>query len=137
MERSVIRDRMSRRPPRSLRGTDYSELHLRRLVEGLALLAYVEELARRKAEDAGEQRGRELLDAGVVFAHRVVEEAARRRDLVLDVGQLGLQLLEVRIGLEVGIVLRQREQLPQRARQHVLGAGLRVRSFARGGDRRV
>src|SRR6266540_986793 len=77
------------------------ELHLRRLIERLAVVPEVEEGARREAEHAGEQRRRELLDAGVVFAHRVVEEAARRRELVLDVGQLGLQLLEICVGLEV------------------------------------
>src|ERR1700722_13958318 len=98
-----------------------SELHLRRDLDRLAVVAEVEERALREAEHAGEQRGREYLDAGVVLAHRIVEEAARRRDLVLDVGQLRLQLLEVRVGLEVGIALRQREQLAQRAREHVFG----------------
>src|SRR5438270_12649549 len=90
-----------------------SELHLRRLLDGFALVAEIEEGPRREAEHAGEQRRRELLDAGVVLADRIVEEPPRRRDLVLDVGQLGLQLLEIRVGLQVGIALRQCEQLPQ------------------------
>src|SRR5258705_9576990 len=72
-----------------------SELHLRRLLDGFALVAEIEEGPRREAEHAREQRRRELLDAGVVLADRIVEEPARRRDLVLDVGQLGLQLLEI------------------------------------------
>src|ERR1700730_5001394 len=131
MERSVIRDRMSRIPLRSMRATDYSELHLWRLVEGLALLAYVEELARRKAEDAGEQGGRELLDAGVVFLHCVVEEAPRRRELVLDIGEFGLQLLEIGVGLEVRVGLGEREQLTQGAREHVLGGRLLRRPLRR------
>ena len=77
-----------------------------------------------EAERAREQRGRELLDAGIVLLHRIVEEAPRGRDLVLDVGELALQLLEVLVGLEVRIGLAQREQLPQRAAQHVLGGDL-------------
>src|SRR5712692_3218860 len=85
-------------------GQEPSELHLRRLLEHLALLgAHVEELLRLESERAGEQRGRKLLDAGIVLLHRVVEEAARRGDLVLEIAQLALQLLEALVGLEVGI----------------------------------
>ena len=47
-----------------------------------------------EAERAGKQRAGKLLDAGIVFLHRVVEEAARGGELVLDIGELGLQLLE-------------------------------------------
>src|SRR6202166_5193938 len=114
-----------------------SELNLRRLIDRLAVVAEIEERPRREAENAGEQRRGELLDAGIVLADRIVEEPPRRRDLVLDVGQLGLQLLEIRIGLEVGIALRQREYLPQRARQHVFGGALRGRPLALGGDRGI
>ena len=67
---------------------------------------HVEEFLARESERTRQQHGRELLDAGVVFLHGVVEEAARRRDLVLDVGQLALQLLEILVGLEVRIGLR-------------------------------
>src|SRR3977135_4051018 len=83
-----------------------SELHLRRLLDGFALVAEIEEGPRREAEHAGEQRRRELLDAGVVFADRIVEEPPRCRDLVLEVGQLVRQLLEIRVGLEVRVALR-------------------------------
>src|SRR5262245_21526988 len=98
-----------------------SKLHLRRLLEHLALLdADVEEILRCESERAREQHGGELLDAGVVFLRRVVEEATRGGDLVFDVGELGLQLLEVLAGLEIGIGLARREQLPQRAGERVL-----------------
>src|SRR5712692_12098890 len=106
-------------------GQEPSELHLRRLLDRLALLgAHVEELLRLEPERAGEQRGRKLLDAGIVLLHRVVEEAARGGDLVLEIAQLALQLLEALVGLEVGIGLAEREQLAKRAAQRVLGGGL-------------
>ena len=70
-------------------------------------------------------------DRGVVFRDRVVEEAPRRRELVLDVGEFGLQLLEIGVGLEVGIGLGEREQAPERARERALGGGLLGRA-ARG-----
>ncbi len=72
--------------------------------------------ARVKPSGAGEQRRRELLDAGVVFLDRVVEEAAapprscsRCRD------SSDRNCWRFWVGLEVRIGLRQREQLPQRA----------------------
>src|SRR5579864_977643 len=52
------------------------ELDLRRLQLGLAVGAEIEEVLLCEAEHAGEQSGRETLDPGVVFLHRVVEEAA-------------------------------------------------------------
>src|SRR5262249_56518648 len=86
-----LRAPVRREAPRSRPGAkESSDLHLRRRLDNLAVLAEVEERSRLETEHAGEQRGRELLDAGVVFAHRVVEEASGRRDLVLDVAQLGL-----------------------------------------------
>src|SRR6185437_7391068 len=106
-----------------------SELHLRRDLDRLAIVTEVEERALREAEHAGEQHGREALDAAVVLAHRIVEEAARRRDLVLDIGELRLQLLEVRVRLQVRIALGQGEYLAQRAGELVLGGALRGRSL--------
>ena len=47
----------------------------------------------------------------VLYLHRIVEEPPRRRDLVLQIGELRLQLLEVLVGLQVRIGLRQREDL--------------------------
>src|SRR5215203_4472472 len=92
-----------------------SKLHLRRSLHLSALLPKIEELLRTEAERAGEQYCRELLDSGIVFLHRIVEEAPRRRDLVLHVGKLRLQLLEIGVSFEVGVALRKRKQLPQRA----------------------
>src|SRR5687767_11116802 len=91
-----------------------SEFHAGRLLELPARLAEVEELLAAEAERGGEQGGGKLLDARVVLLHRVVEETARGGELVLDVGQFGLQLLEVAVGLKVRIGLRQRQQASQR-----------------------
>src|SRR5690606_37464249 len=65
-----------------------SELDLRRRIDGgaLAFLEF-EELALGESERAGDEDSRELLDRSVVFLDRVVEEAARGGDLVLDVGE--------------------------------------------------
>jgi len=97
----------------------------------LPLGAEIEELLLAKSESAGEQRCREPLDAGIVFLHRVVEEASRRRDLVLEIGELHLQLLEILVGLQVGIGLGQREDLTQRAGQCILGRALLRRALCR------
>src|SRR5262249_4039353 len=92
-----------------------SKIWLRLFADGLAFFAKIEKFLWREAKRGGEQRGRKTLDSGVVFLHRVIEEAARCRDLVLDVGQLGLQLLEIGVGFKIGIRLRQRKELAQRA----------------------
>src|SRR5664279_3442009 len=79
------------------------------LLIGLFFLIYVLVFAgalMAEAEDAGEQRRRELLDAGVIFLHRVVVEAARSGELVLDVGDLALQLLKALVGLQIRIGFR-------------------------------
>jgi hypothetical protein len=64
-----------------------SELHARCGLDFGAAGAEVEEILAGEAEHAGEQRGRHLLDAGVVFLDRVVEEAAAGGDLVLEIGE--------------------------------------------------
>src|SRR5271169_3763935 len=95
---------------------DYAlELHARRLLQLAAIRAEIEEVALAETEHAREQRRRKTLNAGVVFLHRVVEEAASGGDLVFDVGQFALQLLKVRTCLEVGIGLAERKQPAQRA----------------------
>src|SRR5581483_6764206 len=76
-------------------GLTGSELHRRSLFQLGAFGTGVEELARLEAQRSGEQHRGELLDAGIVFLHRVVEEAACRGDLVFEIGQLRLQLLEI------------------------------------------
>src|SRR5258705_5073985 len=93
--------------------------------------AEVEEIPAGEAEHAGEKYGGHLLDAGVVLLNRVVEEAAAGRDLVLEVGQLARQLLEVGVGLEVRIGLGQRDQSAERAAQLVFGSGDLSRSLRR------
>src|SRR5450631_1275947 len=97
------------RPSAKAAGISALELHAWRLLELCAVRADVEERTLAEAEDASEQRRRELLDAGVIFLHRVVVEAARGGELVLDVRQVGLQLPEVRVGFQVRVGFRQRE----------------------------
>src|SRR5229473_8258211 len=104
------------------------KLQLWLLRESLALPSEIEKLLRREAERGSEQRRRELLDAGVVFAHRAVEEAPRGGDFVFDVGELGLQLLEIRVRLEVRVCLRQRDQAAKRSTELLLGRGLGLRA---------
>ena len=77
--------------------------------------AEIEEFLAGKAEHAGEQRRRHLLVAGVVFLGGVVEEAAAGGDLVFEIGQFARKLLEIGVGLEVRIGLRQRDQPAERA----------------------
>src|ERR1700716_3541883 len=108
-----------------------SKFYLRYRLDFGSGSAEVEKVLAGKAEHAGEQRGRHLLDAGVVFLNRVVEEAAAGGDLVLEVGQLACQLLEVGVGLQVRIGLRQRDQPAERAAQLVLGGGDLTRSLRR------
>src|ERR1700709_1475306 len=87
---------------------DRSELHRRHLLDFAASGAKVEKFLAGEAEGSGEQRGRHLLDAGVVFLDRVVEETAAGGDLVFEVGQFGRQLLENCVGLSIRVGLRQR-----------------------------
>jgi len=65
----------------------------------------------------GEQDGGEALTRGIVFGRRVVEEASRRCDLVLKIGKLALQLLEILMGLQVQIGFGEREDLARCALQ--------------------
>src|ERR1035437_10599740 len=106
-----------------------SEFDGRYRLDVSACRAEVEEILAGEAEHAGEQRRGHLLDAGVVFLNRVGEEAAAGGDLVLEVGQLARQLLEVGVGLEVRIGLGQRDQLAERAAQLVFGGGDLSRSL--------
>ena len=73
---------------------DYAETRLEldrgSFANGRALVAEIEKVFRRETEGGSEQSGGERLDAGIVFLHRIVEETARCRDLVLQVRQRGL-----------------------------------------------
>ena len=98
----------------------------------------------RMPADAGHDVARHRLDGRVQRLHRGVEELPGVGDLVLGAHQLGLQLQEVLVRLEVRVGLGEREQPAQGLGQHVLllgqlagrGAGLlRVdRALARGDD---
>src|SRR5439155_5096455 len=84
----------------------------------------LEVLAGPEAEAAGEQVGGEALDAGVKGPNGLVVELPRVRDAPLRRGQLLLEREEVLVGLQVGILLRHREQRLQRRGDLVLGLGL-------------
>ena len=63
----------------------------------------------------------ERLDAGVVVLHVAVVDAARARDLILGVRQLGLQLLEVLGRAQLRVGLGDGEQPAERSGQRALG----------------
>src|ERR1700722_13451315 len=92
-----------------------SEFHLWRGLDFGPAGAEIEEILAGETEHAGEQRSRHLLDAGVVFLDRVVEETTAGRDLVFEVRQLARELLEIGVSLEVRIGLRQGDQPAERA----------------------
>src|SRR3954469_9461786 len=77
-----------------------SEFHLGYLLDFAAGGAEVEKLLAGEAERCGEQRGRHLLNAGVVFLDRVVEEARGGGYFFLGAGEFARQLLKVGVGLE-------------------------------------
>src|SRR5262245_23111451 len=97
-----------------------SEFHCRSNVELRALgLADVEEFTLGEAAAAGDHRGGELLDRRVVVADGGIVEAARGGDLVLDRGELALELDEVLAGLEVRIGFGESKHLAERAGESV------------------
>src|SRR5207249_3826717 len=65
--------------------------------------------------------GREAVDRGVEVAHDGVVVAARALDRLLDLRERALEVAKALVRLEVGIRLGEREELPQRAGQLVLG----------------
>ena len=87
-----------------------SKFHRRcRLRSGLGL----EIGALLEAEQSGQDVLGEAADGGVELAGRVVEVLACHVDAVLRAFQLGLQLQEVLVGLQVGIVLGDGQQFAQ------------------------
>ena len=64
--------------------------------------------------------GRELAHRDVVGAHRIDVAVARHGDAVLRAFELRLQVAEIRVRLELGIVLGDGEQALQRLRQFAL-----------------
>src|SRR3954447_822973 len=95
-----------------------SELDLGNL--GRALLG-LEVFALLEVEHARDEVRWEGLNLRVELLHAVVVELPRVRNAILGRGQLFLQIQEVLIRLEVGVVLRQREPLAQGTGEHVLG----------------
>src|SRR5438105_8802351 len=96
------------------------EADLRRLAL-LHRFGRLQELRCRKAEHAGEDAIREGLEARVVFHHRVVIGLARERHLVFGAGELFLQAEHVLIRLQVGILLEDRQEPPERAAERAFG----------------
>ena len=82
---------------------------------------------RREAAGARDEVGRERLDGGVVVAHRAVVVAARHLQLVLDLGQLALQLEEAARGAQLGVGLGDRQQAAQLGAERVLAVLQRAR----------
>ncbi len=107
-------------------GGRYGALKLEAYLGGFALgfVVEFEEVHDVEVEHAGEDVVREDGDRLVVLGGRLVVVLTLETDLVLGAGQLFLELHEVGVGLQVGVALRQREQLPQRTGQHVLRHGL-------------
>src|ERR1700686_320457 len=79
-----------------------TERHFRRLPSfGFLRFIQLEHLRRGKTERVRDQHSGKLLDRNVVLGDGVVQEAARRGDLVFQIAQLVLQLPEVLVRLEL------------------------------------
>src|SRR5664280_1973485 len=109
--------------PRPAADKRVSELDLRRLAGGL--VTDLEELTRLEAKRPGDDVRRNGLNRVVVVQHRVVVDLARGLDLVLGLGQLGLELLEVLGRAELRVGLGDGEELAERLAEDVLGRPLR------------
>src|SRR5438309_1188593 len=92
-----------------------AEIDRRRLRDGLFVFD-AEARFHLVAEQHRREVDRELAYEHVVFLHRLDVAVARDRDAVLRAFELRLQVAEVRIGLELGIVLCDEQQPRQSAR---------------------
>src|SRR5258706_7382186 len=92
-------------------------------------LGGLQELRGGEAECAGEDAVREGFALGVVLHHRIVIGLAGEGDLVLGAGELLLQREHVLVGLQVGILLEDRDQPAERAAQRAF----RLRQALHGG----
>src|SRR5215467_14888189 len=86
--------------------------------------AAAEELRRPERRELRDDEHRKRLDLRVEIAHGAVVEAPRVLEVVLDLDQLALQREEVVAGLEVGILLLQREDAVDLPRELALDGGL-------------
>ena len=94
----------------------------------LSILAGLEELPRREAEEPRDDQRRERLLARVEAQHGRVVVPAGGGDLVLGVRQLLLELHEVLGRAELRIRLRDGEQPAERRPEHVVRLGRRLRA---------
>src|SRR5688572_16987365 len=97
----------------------FAEIHLGRLADFLLVLDGELRLF-LVAEQHRRQIGRELAHGRVVFLDRLDIAVTRDRDAVFGTFQLGLQVAEVGIRLELRIVLRHHQEPRQRRRQFAL-----------------
>ena len=109
--------RVSRRVGRGRR----LEADGRRPARSRARVLDLEELAPAEAEHARDQHGREDLDRVVVGQNGVVVDLTRDRDLVLGVLELGLQVEEALVRLQVRVGLGDGEQPADRLAEQALG----------------
>ena len=77
--------------------------------------------SRTEAERPGEHEARERLDRVVVRQHGVVVDLARDGDAVLRLGELGLELPEVLVRLELRVRLGDGEEAAERGSEDSLG----------------
>src|ERR1700690_4281340 len=93
--------------------TTTSELHRDRFAVGG--FGYFEELASLESKHAGNNVRRERLNLGIQVSHHSIVVAARILKRVFRLTQRSLQLGEFFGSLQLGIILRHREQALQRA----------------------
>ncbi len=80
----------------------------------MRLLLDLEVLADGEAEGPGDDQAREGLHGVVVGQYRVVVHLAADGDAILGLGELGLQLAEVLVGLQLGVRLCDGEETAER-----------------------
>src|SRR5690606_24752495 len=97
-----------------------AEIHRRRPAQG-ALVLYSELRLFAVAEEHRGQVGREGAHDDVVLLHRADVAVARDRDAVLGALELGLQVAEVLVRLELGVALHHDQQPRQRRGEFALG----------------
>jgi hypothetical protein len=104
--------------PRKVLGTA-PEIYFRG--PSLTRVAQLEELSRPKPERTRDQIGGKLCDLRIEVANHCVVIPPSVLDVLLDLGETPLEREEALRRLEIGICLRQREDLPYRGRQRALG----------------
>ena len=93
---------------------------MRSLARGVIRL---EVLGLLEVEETGDNVGRHGFDGGVELQDHIIVELARVGDLVLKVLELGLQIHEVLVGLQLWICFSGGLKVDQRTGQLVFGGG--------------